>query len=146
MIHRLHGERARILDHGLKLAKGLVMLGVALAMTPLVGCRDTKTSLGLDQLKPGERFYIERVVTLERAKAVALNDRKQGEAILDSLNTVWGSDSLAETLTGIPKDPTRARLVNELLILILEAEKDSLITAPRPDRLNAPLPDVQYHD
>ena len=40
----------------------------------------------------------ERMVTLERAKAVALADREQGEALLDSLAAAWGDSFVAATL------------------------------------------------
>ncbi len=128
----------RSLAAKLMLAAGMILVGLVQA-----GCRDEDPSLRLDQLRPGERTYIQRIVTLERAKAVALVDRTLGRTLLDSLATAWGDSSEQETLAGIPTDPTRARLVNELLGRILAAEEDSLLAAPRPRRLQAPLPDVR---
>ncbi len=131
-----------ILDHRSLAAKLMLATGMILVCLALAGCGDKETSLRLDQLRPGERAYIQRVVTLERAKAVALTDRTLGLVLLDSLASAWGDSSEQETLAGIPTEPTRARLVNELLGKILAAEEDSLLAAPRPDRLQAPLPDV----
>ena len=74
---------------------------------------------------------------------MALADRSVGDALLDSLAAVWGDSSLVETEAGVPGDPARAAAVGRLLQRILEAELDSLVLAPRPDRLSAPLPDPE---
>jgi hypothetical protein len=99
--------------------------------------------LRLGDLDEGERRYVDRVVVLERAKAVALVDRPRGAALLDSLAAAWGDSSLAETEAGVPRDPARAAALGRLLQRILVAELDSLVHAPRPDRLAAPLPDPE---
>ena len=62
-----------------------------------------------------------------------------GDVLLDSLAVAWGDSSLEKTLAAAPAHPVRAIQVNDLLKRILEAELDSLIEAPRPDRLSAPL-------
>lgn len=96
--------------------------------------------LQVEDLTPGELLYIYRLVTLERAKAVALLDRPTGDSILDSLAIAWGDSARKDTAAGLSGDPIRARQVGNLLKRILEAERDSLIQAARPDRLYAPLP------
>jgi hypothetical protein len=106
------------------------------------GC-ESAGELRPDDLEPGELRYVTRVVVLERAKAVALADRAAGDALLDSLAAAWGDSSLAETEAGVPDDPGRAAAVGRLLQRILEAELDSLVLAPRPDRLAQPLPDPE---
>lgn len=138
------GPRVRwcILDHSHPAAKAMLACAFLLAGLAPAGCGHKEKPLSLDQLRPGERTYIERVVTLERAKAVTLVDRARGQALLDSLASAWGDSSKQETLAGMPQDPTRARLVNDLLGRILAAEQDSLLDAPRPDRLQAPLPET----
>jgi hypothetical protein len=105
------------------------------------GCTKEPQPLQLADLTPGERLFIARVVTLERAKAVALVDRPVGEALLDSLAAAWGDSSLALTLRGVPSEPRRSAAVSDLLTRILTAEEDSLLNSPRPDRLTAPIPD-----
>ena len=115
---------------------------VCLAAVGVAGC-GTDDEIRLGDLESGERIYVTRVVVLERAKAVALVDRPVGEALLDSLAAAWGDDSLAETEAVVPGDPARAAAVGRLLRRILEAELDSLVLAPRPDRLAAPLPDPE---
>lgn len=95
----------------------------------------------LADLTAGEKLYITRLVTLERAKAVALVDRDTGNVLLDSLAIAWGDSARVETASGIPSLPQRAELVGRLLHRILVAEEDSLLHAPRPDRLHAPIVD-----
>ncbi|MCP4574279.1 MAG: hypothetical protein GY838_18105 [bacterium] len=118
------------------------VLVACLAVAVLTAC-DSAQDLHLDDLAPGEFTYVSRIVVLERAKAVALDDRPTGEALLDSLAAAWGDSSLAETAAGVPDDPARAAAVGRLLERILTAELDSLVLAPRPDRLGAPLPDPE---
>ena len=110
-----------------------------LLLLAAVGCEQGDEP-GLADLTPGERLYVERMVVLERAKAVGLADRGQGNALLDSLAAAWGDSSLERTIAGLPDDPQRAAAVGRLLSGILLAEQDSLVNAPRPDRLAAPLP------
>lgn len=114
-----------------------VLLAVLLASAG--GCSREPKALGLQDLLPGERRYVERVVVLERAKAVALVDPAVGGALLDSLAAAWGDSSLQDTLAGAPTRPLRAVAVGDLLCRILAAEEDSLVLAPRPDRLASPL-------
>ena len=122
-----------------------IITGAALLLASLcllAGCeQEDHPALQLDDLTSGERLYVSRLVTLERAKAVALIDRTGGDAPLDSLALAWGDSARSETEVGVPDDPVRAGQVSHLLLRILEAELDSLIAAPRPDRLAAPLPD-----
>lgn len=118
------------------------LLYVCLVPIAVAAC-ETGGELRVDDLESGERLYVTRIVVLERAKAVALADRPAGEALLDSLAAAWGDSSLAETEAAVPDDPERAAAVGRLLRRILEAELDSLVLAPRPDRLAAPLPDPQ---
>nr|MEE4267892.1 hypothetical protein [Candidatus Krumholzibacteria bacterium] len=96
--------------------------------------------LTLEDLTPDEYLYIQRFVTLERAKAVAVVDRPTGDALLDSLATAWGDSAQRDTEALAPGDPRRAKLVHQLLFDILDTEVDSLVNAPRPDRLHQPLP------
>ena len=105
------------------------------------GCEREKPDLQLRDLTETETRYLTRIVVLERAKAVALADGEAGTALLDSLAAAWGGDGLAETLAGAPAAPRRSAQVHRLLVRILKAEQDSLMEAPRPDRLSAPLPD-----
>lgn len=116
------------------------VLLAAFVLPVLAGCGDDPAGLGLDDLTPGERRYVERMVVLERAKAVGLVDRPRGDALGDSLAAAWGDSALERTLAGLPDDPRRAAAVGRLLVGILLAEQDSLVFAPRPDRLAAPLP------
>lgn len=116
------------------------LLLAALAVT--VGCGDDPDSeLAVGDLTDTERLFVERVIVLERARAVALQDRDTGNALLDSLAAAWGDCSLVETARGMPVDPERAARVGRLLTSLLVAEQDSLVLAARPDRLAAPLPD-----
>ena len=64
-----------------------------LLLLAAVGCEQGDEP-GLADLTPGERLYVERMVVLERAKAVGLADRGQGNALLDSLAAAWGDSSL----------------------------------------------------
>jgi hypothetical protein len=105
------------------------------------GCNNEKTELQLGDLTTAETQYLTRIVILERAKAVALVDRENGSALLDSLATAWGDSSMEKTIAGAPTDPHRSVLVHSLLARILTAERDSLMAAPRSDRLSIPLQD-----
>jgi hypothetical protein len=124
------------------LAKSLVLILTGTFLLALAGCEpEEPPKLQLDDLSPTELTYIEQLVVLERAKAVALIDRETGTALLDSLATAWGDSALQDARNLTPDDPQRSRQVHDLLLRILEAETDSLISAARPDRLGAPLPD-----
>jgi hypothetical protein len=104
-------------------------------------CDRSEKPLQLGDLSSGEYTYIERIIILERVKAVALNDRDLGNTLLDSLTLAW--DDSVESQTGklISTDPHRSKTVHELLLRILVAENDSLVEAPLPRRISAPLPD-----
>ncbi len=133
-------DRNAILGHLFPRAKhGLALL--AAAGTLAAGCGKGEPRLAVADLTPGELVYVHRVVILERAKAVALMDQPLGETILDSLAAAWGDSSLERTLELAPAEPDRAVLVNDLLLRILETEEDSLMEAPRADRISMPLPD-----
>lgn len=117
----------------------LTCLSAAIIMS--AGCDKQEKPLTLADLNGGEFVYVERMVQLERAKALTLVDRTTGEALLDSLATAWGDSSLQQTLVGVPSDPLRAEAVASLLRRILVAEQDSLKTNPGHNRLALPLPD-----
>ena len=112
---------------------------VAALLLAATGCENEKSQLALTDLSEDEYRYVERMVVLERAKAVALIDRPAGDALLDSLAAAWGDSSLVETWAGVPDDPVRSEAVATLLRGVLAAEKDSLMAAPRADRLRQPL-------
>jgi hypothetical protein len=107
----------------------------------LASCESKPESLQLDDLNRAEFQYVERFVTLERARAVALVDAPLGSALLDSLATTWGDSALAETRRDLPQEPHRIAAVHDLLLRILDAERDSLVKTPAVARLKAPLPD-----
>ncbi len=104
------------------------------------GCGPGDRDLSYDELTGAEALYVRRMVVLERAKAVGLADRARGAALLDSLAAAWSDSALERTIAGLPDDPYRAAAVGRLLSGILLAEQDSLVLAPRADRLAAPLP------
>lgn len=121
-------------------ATGLAL--AALIPTLLLGaCQQTEKALQLADLTPEEHTYIERIVVLERAKAVALTDRDLGNTLLDSLSVAWGDSIEARTAALAPKKPLRCQAVHDLLKRIIVAEKDSLLLAPSPERLAQPLID-----
>lgn len=115
------------------------LAAVGLALAP--GCARRSDTLQLADLTPTERLYVERFVTLERARAVALADPDVGNALLDSLGRAWSDTALEWTLHTLPKDPRRVAGIYGLLSRILNAENDSLVKAPLARRLRAPLPD-----
>jgi len=92
-------------------------------------------------VSPNEYKYIERMVILERTKAVVFADKETGFALLDSLALAWGDSALERTSELAKNSPLRSAAVGELLSRILKAERDSLLQAPRPDRLSQPLSD-----
>ncbi len=107
----------------------------------LGACDRPEKDLMLADLTHEEHAYIERFVILERAKAVALNDRDLGNTILDSLSQAWGDSIESETAALAPVKPLRSKAVHELLKRIIIAEKDSLMQVPLPRRLSLPLSD-----
>ncbi len=125
---------------GTPLAHGLAQVCLAVALLlAATGCENEKKQLALTDLSGDEYRFVERMVVLERAKAVALIDRPAGDALLDSLAVAWGDSSLVETGAGAPGDPVRSEAVATLLREVLAAERDSLLAAPRADRLQQPL-------
>ncbi|MFH1841828.1 MAG: hypothetical protein ABIF77_01360 [bacterium] len=120
---------------------GSLLLLLTLLFFAGSGCDETNESLGLQDLTEAELRYVTRFVVLERARAVAMVQAERGTVLLDSLNTAWGDSSLPETLAGLSREPKRAAAVNDLLVRILDAERDSLVEVPKSRRLTAPLPD-----
>jgi hypothetical protein len=110
-----------------------------LACAALAAC-DAPENLEFSDLSADEARFVTRFVQLERARAVALVDREAGVVLLDSLSAAWGDTSLALARAAIPVDAVRQARVFRLLERILLAEQDSLVEAPRPGRLAAPLP------
>jgi len=106
-------------------------------------CSRQEKDLQLADLSPDEYTYIERIIILERAKAVALNDRDLGNILLDSLLVAWGDSVESETAAMAPQVPKRSQAVHELLGRILMAEKDSLKLVPLIRRLTAPMTGYQ---
>ena len=104
------------------------------------GCSGQENGLRIADLDAEEWEYITRYVTIERAKAVKIVDPESGQALLDSLSIAWGDSSAAETGRLLPERTGRIIAVNRLLLAILAADEDSLVHAPRADRLTAPLP------
>jgi hypothetical protein len=119
------------------------LLATVLALAAVPGCGSGGDDLALDDLTPGEARYVERMVVLERLKAVGLNDRDLALVLADSLSAAWGDSALERTIAGLPRDPRRAAAVGRLLSGLLLAEQDSFVLAPRADRLAAPLPEPE---
>jgi hypothetical protein len=116
------------------------LLALVLA-TSLAGCEERQKSLQLSDLTQGERLYIEQFMVLERVRAIALVDADLGATLADSLAVAWGDSSMQKVQHGVPDEPARAAAVHDLLLRILEAERDSLVQVPAPRRLTAALPD-----
>ncbi len=125
----------------LGLALPAVAALAALLAVVAPGCGQRERPLQLADLSYSERLYVERFVTLERARAVALVDVDRGQALLDSLGRAWGDSALEWTLGTLPRDPRRVAGLYNLLSRMLTAESDSLVNAPKARRLAAPLPD-----
>ncbi|MBD3220389.1 hypothetical protein GF314_04030 [bacterium] len=106
----------------------------------VAACAREPDHLTLADLTADESFCLERLVVLERARAVALADPELGEVVLDSLAVAWGDSVPEDLLRRLPLEPRRASRFHGLLRRVLEAENDSLTFAPRRDRLDAPLP------
>ncbi len=120
-------------------AAGL-LAGAGLLACLALACSRDQRPLRLRDLGPAERLYVERFISLERARAVAMADSAGGEALLDSLAAAWGDSALERSLAGLPRHPARAAALHDLVARLLEAEADSLLLAPLPRRLRAPLP------
>jgi hypothetical protein len=122
-------------------ASPLVWSGVLVCSGLVAGCGQGETDLSLDDLSAAERQYVTRFVVLERARVVTLADPELGASLLDSLAAAWGDTADAIARAALPAEPARAAALHDLVRRVLEAEADSLIQAPRPDRLSAPLPE-----
>ena len=121
----------------------LTSLKLALLIPALFlgACEKPEQELQLADLTPSEHTYIQRIVILERAKAVAFNDRDLGNTLLDSLAVAWGDSAEAATAALAPEEPLRCEAVHELLKRIIISERDSLVQSPYPYRLAVPLAD-----
>ncbi len=115
--------------------------GLCLICTLISGCENTADSLQMKDLTQEETLFIQRMVILERTKAVALVDKETGFALLDSLAIAWGDSALERTQELAANSPLRSAAVGKLLGQILKAERDSLVNAPRPDRIPLPVSD-----
>lgn len=123
------------------LRRSLLVVLLCALLLPLASCQEDAAPLGVDDLSPAELEYVTRFLQLERARAVALRDRPQGEALLDSLSAAWGDSALARARGSLSSDTARLAGLHNLLARLLEAEEDSLLQNPVPSRLSAPLPD-----
>ncbi len=110
------------------------------ALTLVAGCQGEPDHLDVADLDEAERQVVERYIILERARAVTLADPPRGVAILDSLAAAWGDSAANMAEAALPTRPNRATLIHDLLRRLLEAEQDSLVHAPDPRRLTAPMP------
>ncbi len=119
-----------------------VLAALATVVAVLAGCSREQPPLEYADLSAEETRYVTRFLVLERARAVSFVDRTTGEALLDSLAAAWGDTSAAAVRSLLPADPPRLAAVHELLERMLQAEFDSLLTAGRPGRLSAPLPEL----
>ncbi len=115
------------------------VLTIILSLMLVTGCTRESEELTLADLSEGEYLYLQRIVTLERAKAIALVDRQRGHVVLDSLKAAWGDSVQIKTAAMAPAEPTRSEAVHDLLRRILIAENDSLKLAPVTRRLLAPM-------
>ena len=104
-------------------------------------CSQPEKPFKLADLTADEHTYIERIVVLERAKALVLADPELGNAILDSLALAWGDSAEAKTAAMAPVSPLRSKNVHDLLKRIIVAERDSLLQNPSRRRLSVPLTD-----
>jgi hypothetical protein len=114
---------------------------ILLAVGLLTACQGEDRSLGLEDLAPAERTFVERYIVLERARAVTLAEPALGAALLDSLAAAWGDSAADNARATLSSDAERARRLYDLVERLLEAEADSLVFAPAPRRLDDPLPD-----
>ena len=113
---------------------------VMFLMISMSGCQGELENLQLDDLNKSETIILNRFITLERARSVAINDSLTGFALLDSINIAWGDSSLSETIALLPDNPARLSAFHKLLVKVLDCERDSLVLAPIAARLKHPLP------
>ncbi|MCP4145244.1 MAG: hypothetical protein GY752_08165 [bacterium] len=116
---------------------------VLLILIALSGCQEKSDELSIQDLTESETIVLNRYITLERARSVAIVDSLTGTALLDSLNTAWGDSSLAKTIALLPQQPARLSAFHKLLVSVLDSEQDSLLLAPVAERLLQPLPDIE---
>jgi len=122
-------------------SRRIIFLLLLSGLISTTACEKKDTPLTLNDLSGDEYVFVERMVVLERAKTVALLDRRTGDALLDSLAVAWGDSSLSLTLAGAPRDPVRSEAVAAFLRRVIETEQDSLRTSTGLDRMGRPLPD-----
>ena len=122
-----------------KISMTSLALTISISALLFSGCDQPEKELQLVDLTSAEYTYVQRLVVLERAKAIALHDRDLGNTVLDSLSEAWGDSVEAETAALSPSDPIRSREVHDLLKRVVSAEKDSLMLSPTVLRLSAPL-------
>lgn len=123
-----------------------ILLLLCGALILVAACQADPDQITVADLSPGEYQVVERYVVLERARAVALADPAAGVVILDSLAAAWGDSAAVEAEAALPTEPRRAALIDDLIRRLLEAETDSLVHAPEPHRLTAPLPEPAPDD
>ncbi len=119
---------------------------VLFILIAITGCQEKSDDLNIQDLTENEMIVLNRYITLERARAVAIVDSLTGTALLDSLNTAWGDSSLAETIALLPKKTERLSSFHKLLVRVLDSERDSLLLAPDTRRLLNPLPDFKLEE
>jgi len=119
---------------------------VLFILIALTGCQENSDDLNIQDLTENETLVLNRYITLERARSVAIVDSLTGTTLLDSLNTAWGDSSLAETVALLPKNPTRLSAFHKLLVRVLDSEQDSLLMAPTVERLTHPLTAIKSEE
>lgn len=122
---------------GEPLVAAILILAGAMSVS---GCDRETADLEVRNLRADERLFVERFMTLERARAVALADPTRGTSILDSLAAAWGDTSAQLAAESLSQDPKRTARLYNLLARLLAAEADSLVFAPHARRLAEPLP------
>jgi len=118
------------------------VLGFSLALIFLGGCDRNDGELSLDDLTVGERNFIDKIVSVERALAVSYIHREAGNTLLDSLAADWGDSVSTAVMAQLPTDPKRTTKVDELLLRLITAEQDSFKLQPGANRLDLPLPNL----
>ncbi len=88
---------------------------ILLAVGLLTACQGEDRSLGLEDLAPAERTFVERYIVLERARAVTLAEPALGAALLDSLAAAWGDSADDDARATLSSDAERARRLYDLV-------------------------------
>lgn len=120
--------------------RGLRSILLPAVLLAAAGCEDSDRSLRPRDLNRAETAYVERILVLERVRAILLVDAERGLALGDSLAAAWGDSALPQTVALAPTDPSRAEQVHELLLRLLAAEHDSLLARDGRRPLDAPWP------